>query len=189
MKTGKDGISDIISVFNMYEQKMYHIAYAILRDSYQAEDAVMDAFVRLLERQYSIEDPAANATKRLIIQVTRSAAIDLYRKNSKETERQTLVDDPSALRSSGQKDAFTFEAGDLESMLQHLPQIYRDVLYCNIGMCFTAAMSESFRPKKLQMNSASAKVPSAKERSGGCRCCGSEWINVNAAVRSFSVRF
>lgn len=27
MKTGKDGISDIISVFNMYEQKMYHIAY------------------------------------------------------------------------------------------------------------------------------------------------------------------
>ena len=74
MKTGKDGISDIISVFNMYEQKMYHIAYAILHDSYQAEDAVMDAFVRLLERQYSIEDPAANATKRLIIQVTRSAA-------------------------------------------------------------------------------------------------------------------
>ena len=111
MKTGKDGISDIISVFNMYEQKMYHIAYAILHDSYQAEDAVMDAFVRLLERQYSIEDPAANATKRLIIQVTRSAAIDLYRKNSRETERQTLVDDPSALRSSGQKDAFTFEAG------------------------------------------------------------------------------
>ena len=48
MKTGKDGISDIISVFNMYEQKMYHIAYAILHDSYQAEDAVMDAFVRLL---------------------------------------------------------------------------------------------------------------------------------------------
>ena len=73
MKTGKDGISDIISVFNMYEQKMYHIAYAILHDSYQAEDAVMDAFVRLLERQYSIEDPAANATKRLIIQVTRPA--------------------------------------------------------------------------------------------------------------------
>ena len=131
MKTGKDGISDIISVFNMYEQKMYHIAYAILHDSYQAEDAVMDAFVRLLERQYSIEDPAANATKRLIIQVTRSAAIDLYRKNKRETERQTLVDDPSALRSSGQENAFTFEAGDLESMLQHLPQIYRDVLYCS----------------------------------------------------------
>ena len=129
MKTGKNDISDIISVFNMYEQKMYHIAYAILHDSYQAEDAVMDAFVRLLEQQYTISDPAANATKRLIIQVTRSAAIDLYRKNSRESERQTLVDDPSAMQSAKGEDSFRFEVSDLESMLIHLPQIYRDVLY------------------------------------------------------------
>lgn len=131
MKTGKDTISDIISVFNMYEQKMYHIAYAILHDSYQAEDAVMDAFVRLLERKYSIEDPTSNAAKRLIIQVTRSAAIDLYRKNSRESARQTLAPDPSAVQSAKAEDSFRFDASDFDSVLQHLPKKYRDVIYCS----------------------------------------------------------
>ena len=45
MTASKDDFDDIISLFRLYEQKMYHIAYAILHDSFQAEDAVMDAFV------------------------------------------------------------------------------------------------------------------------------------------------
>ena len=86
MAESREAAERLISLFRLYEQKMYHIAYAILNDSYQAEDAVMEAFVRLLERDYTIDDPASDKTKGLIIQVARSAAIDQYRKNRREAK-------------------------------------------------------------------------------------------------------
>ena len=61
MRHPRDGVDDIVALFNLYEQKMYHIAFSILYDCYQAEDAVMDAFMRLLEKQYHIDDPASAA--------------------------------------------------------------------------------------------------------------------------------
>lgn len=85
MSSRKDNIDTIVSLFRLYEQKMYHIAFAILHDSYQAEDAVMDAFVRLLDRNYPIHDPASREAKSLVIQVIRSSAIDIYRKKTEGT--------------------------------------------------------------------------------------------------------
>ena len=79
MPAHKDDVDTVVSLFQLYEQKMYHIAFAILHDCHQAEDAVMDAFVRLLERKYRIGDPASPETKSLVIQVIRSSAIDIYR--------------------------------------------------------------------------------------------------------------
>ena len=38
MSGNKDDTDDTLSLFLLYEQKMYHIAYAILHDSHQAED-------------------------------------------------------------------------------------------------------------------------------------------------------
>ena len=35
-------------MYDRYEQEMYRIAYAVLRDEFAAEDAVHDAFVRLI---------------------------------------------------------------------------------------------------------------------------------------------
>ena len=84
----------VISLFNLYEQKMYHIAFSILHDSYLAEDAVMNAFMRMLERQYAVDDPKSEEAKHLVIRVIRSAAIDLYRKNKSEQERLCLTEDP-----------------------------------------------------------------------------------------------
>ena len=133
MKIRKPGEDAVLSLFELYEQKMYHIAYAILQDSYQAEDAVMDAFVKLLERDYDIGDPRSDSAKRLIIQVIRSSSIDLYRKNQRDRERQTLSEDPVLHLSGGsaqsRKDdpALTLSE-NAASMISGLAPIYRDVL-------------------------------------------------------------
>lgn len=42
-------------MFELYEQKMYHIAFSILHNEWQAEDAVMDAFEKI--REYVEVDP------------------------------------------------------------------------------------------------------------------------------------
>ena len=128
MAAFRDDTDRILSLFRRYEQKMYHIAYAILHDSYQAEDAVMEAFVRLLERDYAIGDPASDETKRLIIRVIRSAAIDQYRKNARESERQLFAEDPAALQpAQAVPPDFTADDG-AEALLNELPPRYRDVL-------------------------------------------------------------
>ena len=124
----RDDTDRILSLFRLYEQKMYHIAYAILHDSYQAEDAVMEAFVRLLEQDYTIEDPTSDGTKRMIIRVIRSAAIDQYRKNMRESEYQLFAEDPTALQPVQSVQLDLGSENDAEALLEELPPRYRDVL-------------------------------------------------------------
>ena len=139
MTTRKDDVDKIVSLFQLYERKMYHIAYAILHDNHQAEDAVMDAFVRLLERNYIIDEPSSNETKRLIIQIIRSSSIDLYRKNQRQREIQTLSEDPTALTPVKTTDfEFSFN-GNVEHIIRDLPKIYRDVIYLRYAKEYTIA--------------------------------------------------
>jgi len=125
----RDDTDEIVSLFQLYEKKMYHIAYAILGDSGQAEDAVMDAFVRLLDRRYPIGPPESDAAKRLVIQVTRSSAIDLYRKNKREWACQTLSEDPTLSAPVEASVPGPEETGDTLPLIESLPQKYRDVLH------------------------------------------------------------
>ena len=96
---------------------MYHIAFSILHDSYLAEDAVMNAFMRMLERQYAVDDPKSEEAKHLVIRVIRSAAIDLYRKNKSEQERLCLTEDPASLVSSRSVDTPSDDTSQIESMI------------------------------------------------------------------------
>ena len=41
-------IKKIEQLYTIYEQPMYRIAYAILKNEWQAEDAVSDSFEKLL---------------------------------------------------------------------------------------------------------------------------------------------
>ena len=43
-------------LYELYEQKMYAVAFSILRNEWQAEDAVQDAFVRLLKNIRKLRD-------------------------------------------------------------------------------------------------------------------------------------
>ena len=139
MSVRRDNVDTVVSLFQLYEQKMYHIAFAILRDSYQAEDAVMDAFVRLLDRNYPIGDPASREAKSLVIQIIRSSAIDLYRKNRKERERQVLAEDPAALSPERSGELELPFSGSVEPMIRDLPEIYRDVIRLRYAKDFTVA--------------------------------------------------
>ena len=71
-------------LFRLYEQQMYRIAYSILNNSPQAEDAVADAFERLIPYLDRCRGLTDMKTKRLVITVLRSSALDIYRKNKRE---------------------------------------------------------------------------------------------------------
>ena len=71
-------------LYETYEQKMFGIANAILHNDWQAEDAVHEAFVRMVPYLSRCKDVNYEKTKILIVRVIKSAAIDIYRKNKRE---------------------------------------------------------------------------------------------------------
>ncbi len=72
-------------LFLTYKEKMYGIALAILKNSPDAEDAVMDASLSIV-RKISLFFPLKKDEREsLIVIIVRNAAINRYRKNNKDT--------------------------------------------------------------------------------------------------------
>ncbi len=126
----KDATDSIVRCYQLYKQKMYHIAFSILNDPFQAEDAVMDALEKLLKQGKGIPDPDAASAKHLIIKVTRSAAIDIYRKNRRRAENEYLAaDEPMAAETVDESADPALINDEMPSVLLHLPPKYQEILY------------------------------------------------------------
>ena len=85
-------VSFIEECYRLYEQKMYRAAYRILNDEGQAEDAVSEAFIRLMKKDVFFEDAESDDCKRYIIKVIKNVSINIYNKNKREQELIYLSD-------------------------------------------------------------------------------------------------
>ena len=80
-------------LYEIYEQPMYRIAYAVLHDEGLAEDAVSEAFIRLIPQLHKIGECQSNRTKNYIIKVIKSTSINTYRRNKKRFSSELPIDD------------------------------------------------------------------------------------------------
>ena len=85
----------IETCYRLYEQKMYAVAYRILKDRYLAEDVVQETFLKLMRKNVYFEDAESTECKGYLIKTLKHSAIDIYRKREKEREREFLSDDAS----------------------------------------------------------------------------------------------
>jgi RNA polymerase sigma-70 factor (ECF subfamily) len=83
-------------LYQRYETGMYNIAYSILHDRFLAEDAVNDAFIKLIKYVPKIYDLESHKTKAFIAIIVKSTAIDIYRKRKKQYEYE--VEEPSEVK-------------------------------------------------------------------------------------------
>ncbi len=118
--------------YYLYRKKMYYIAYQILRNSYDAEDAVQEAFIKLFKDMDVIKDPSSDRAKSYALTAIKSASIDIYRKKSREKGHTVLTDtipeqsdSPDAADISG-----TADTVDATELIRKLPEHYRAVLDC-----------------------------------------------------------
>lgn len=103
-------------LYRLYEKPMYHIALAILKNHYQAEDAVSDAFGRLITKLDRIGIPDSIQTKAYIIKVIKSTAINIYRNNANSAGSLDEYEELAA--DSGSDTPFAeFENKDLASKI------------------------------------------------------------------------
>jgi RNA polymerase sigma-70 factor (ECF subfamily) len=87
MATLQENQEKLQQLYQQYEQPMYRIAYAILHNTEQAEDAVSDSFLKVIRHIDKIAEVESPKTKQFMIQIVRNTAINQYRKNAKEAKR------------------------------------------------------------------------------------------------------
>ncbi|MCI8572661.1 MAG: sigma-70 family RNA polymerase sigma factor [Lachnospiraceae bacterium] len=115
--------------YQLYEQKMYQAAYRILQDSGWAEDAVQEAFLKLMKGRVYFEDACSDDCKKYIITVIRHSAIDIYNKKKREQEMFCFCEEALYRERAAQHNPWG-EDVDVRGLIASLRPQYLDVVDC-----------------------------------------------------------
>ncbi len=107
------------TVYLQYRGLMYHVAYKILGNEQDAEDAVHNAFLKIAENIEKIPDPACPKTRSYIVTIVESKAIDLYRKKQRRRD-ESYLDELQGIPAP--------QARGLEGCILRLPARYREAI-------------------------------------------------------------
>jgi len=134
---------ELAAIYRQHRQGLYSLALSIIRQPQLAEDAVHDAFVRLIRREQMPQgDPVA-----YIFAAVRNAAIDLRRRGQpgqlaqrENPAEQSIFDNRPDTRPNGQNVSSDPAASlladeqqrQLQDALEQLPQPQRDAVVMRI---------------------------------------------------------
>ena len=122
-----DDASKIAELYSMYEQKMFYEARGILNDDQLAEDAVQEAFLKLIRHRDRLSTLRPQQISSYVWQTLRSTAIDIYRKNKRERER--ICDIEEAEKIIGESDSLN---DGVISLIDDLPPKYKAIAVCRL---------------------------------------------------------
>ena len=132
------------ALYRIYEKPLYHIAFAVLHQHEQAEDAVHDAFCKIVRHLHKLGEPDAPETKAYMVSVIRSIACSQYRSNQRESARTIRMDDESAGQIADPENVLERRMQTLalrerlEQLLGRLAEADRNLvlLHCRDGLTF-----------------------------------------------------
>lgn len=108
-------------LYTTYKGLMFHIALKVLKNEPDAEDAVHQAFLSIIDNLEKISQVRCPKTRAYIVAITENKAIDMIRKKSK------LVDMEFDGNAFGIDIPLPGDHGLADAMAQ-LPAIYREIL-------------------------------------------------------------
>ena len=86
-------------LYTNYEQMMYKAAFAILKDSYYAEDAVHESFLKIIRRLSLLSFDDDKKTRALLVITVRNECFNMLKKNKRmplTDEHEEEIEDPLA---------------------------------------------------------------------------------------------
>ncbi len=82
-------------IYQQYQHFCWYVAYQLLGDGHLAEDAVQDAFLALTRHLDKIEDVESQKTRKFLMTIVKSKAVDILRKQHGETSVDELLWEPA----------------------------------------------------------------------------------------------
>ena len=108
-------------IYLKYRNLMFYVARKILNNQQDAEDAVHQAFVSIIENLEKISDVDCPKTRSYIVIIVERKAIDLMRKNEKVVSMES-IDEATGIKISLPDD------DGISNAFANLPARYREVL-------------------------------------------------------------
>ena len=108
-------------IYLEYRGLMYHVAYEILHNDQDAEDAVHQAFVKIAENIKKIDAPVCPKTHSYVVTIVEHQAIDQYRKRQKY-QTVELIEEIQGTNAHYEGD------NDLTKCILKLPARYREMI-------------------------------------------------------------
>jgi len=118
------------TLYHTYRRTMLHIAMQILKDHQLAEDAVQEAFIRLVKNFSKIGQVDCPRTRLFTVIIVRNVSLTMRTKQQK----QIVVEVPETAAPTEEYDLEEDVLGRIAyekvlTAIQNLPLIYRDILY------------------------------------------------------------
>ena len=116
-------------------QDMYAVAFAVLNNKEDAEDAVHQSFLKIADNFTKISQMPRNELKAYIVIISRNTAINMYNSNKRRAEHtaELTYDLPDPDYEYCEEDY-----SQLVAAIKQLPQIYKDVLFLYYLQGFSA---------------------------------------------------
>ena len=129
MQSRKASVRFIEKCYELYEKKMYHVAYSVLHDEGLAEDAVQEAFIKLMKHNAYFAEPGSDDCKRYIITVIKNSSINMYNKKKREQEIIYFPGQDADINNISCEDNEETQI-DMEELVSVLPEKYYSVVNC-----------------------------------------------------------
>lgn len=115
-----------VILYETYRHLMMKVALNVLKDTFLAEDAVHESFIKIAKNMEKIGEIDATATKRYLLTITKNATIAIYRKRNHQFQREIYVDELEECNVPVTYAETDVDDGILD-ILRCLPVKYRDV--------------------------------------------------------------
>ncbi len=156
------------AIYKKHKKAMYGVAYSILKNSADAEDAVMDAVYKIINNISKFDSDVSEKTRSLVMIIVRNIAINKYNYNKAHATATLDEEAESELYTEETPEDFFCNAesyAELLAEIRALEPIYRDVIlmkylydYSNFEIAAMLGVSEStvrvrlMRGKRLLKN-------------------------------------
>ena len=136
MLDGEEEKSKFESLYLTYRKLMFHVANGILNDEGLAEDAVHQAFLKILENFDKVGEISCHKTRSYVVIIVRNAAINMY--NSRKRHPAVPIEE-TVFCAAGNFPEQTENLDGLTKAVLKLPAIYKDALKLKYVQEFSSA--------------------------------------------------
>lgn len=124
-------------LYRLYRQDMFKMAYGILKNKYDTEDAVHEAFMRVIKKLTKISETNCPQTHSYLLIIVKNVALKIIKKRTKtivvDTDTVEITDD------FGLEEYVisNMEVERIKYILEQLPDDYYEVLFLELFMEFS----------------------------------------------------